>query len=584
MTSVATRRAFGRRVNALFLLLAIVLGSVAVQVYRVVGEFLAASEWVAHSMLVRQEITQTLASLHDSEASQRAYLISGSVERLADFTAGMPAVFEHSRKLQELVADNEVQGKNANRMAALIAARLSAMREVLEVYEQGGLGAARATPQMQRSRTDDLQIDELGTRMLRVEQELLTEHEGRTVNQANLTRKLTVGAILFSVFILGLALGIVRREQRQRLSSMDEASVANEDLRRSLVEAQRLSQTLRQLSELGDMLQGCRSIGEAARGLSVSLPLLLPDISGSIQLINASQNLVETVGQWGGSPAKDDALFAPDDCWALRRGHPYPLAGTIPAFTCKHLEHSISLHPQHDNLCIPMMAQGEILGVVTLTATRKISDVERRNANAACEQISMALANLKLQETLRTQSLRDPLTGLFNRRYLEASLEREVQRAERRGSPLSVLMLDIDHFKRFNDNHGHDAGDALLVQFGIMLARVIRSEDIACRYGGEEFTVLLHETDRAQALERAEQIRLATRALLVEHRRQKLGPVSVSIGLATFSEHGRSPADLLHSADRALYAAKRGGRDQVQVANDSGAVDGAKSAEILRLF
>lgn len=587
-TAVSAQTAAGRRgvslhVNALFLLLAVILSTIAIQVYRVVGDLVAATHWVAHSMDVRQQITLTLASLHDIEASQRAYLISGSAERLADFAAGAPLVTEHSRRLQDLVADNTVQSGHAKQMSGLIEARLAAMHEVLETYEQGGLEAARATAQLKRSRTEDQQIDSLGQRMQRLEQELLAQREERSANQAILTRILTVGAVLFSMLILGLALLLLRREQRQRLASMEETRSVNSDLRRSLDEAHQLSQTLRQLSELGEMLQGCRSISEASRGLSISLPLLLPETAGSINLINASQNLVEPVSQWGASPVIDDSLFVPDDCWALRRGHAYPLAGTLPAFTCKHLEHANLAHPDHANLCIPMMAQGEMLGVMTLTSQPAISDIERRNANTACEQISMALANLRLQETLRTQSLRDPLTGLFNRRYLEASLEREVQRAERRGSPLSVLMLDIDHFKRFNDDHGHDAGDALLAQFGAMLTRVIRSEDVACRYGGEEFTVLMHETDTTRAMERAEQIRLATQALVVEHRRQNLGAITVSIGLATFSEHGRSPEELLRSADRALYAAKRGGRDQVRIADGSAENGEPRSAERLKL-
>src|SRR5690606_3673426 len=142
------------------------------------------------------------------------------------------------------------------------------------------------------------------------------------------------------------------------------------------------------------------------------------------------------------------------------------------------------------HLCLPMIAQGEMLGVLTLSSGTAVTSENREIAIAACEQISLAMANLKLQETLRSQSLRDPLTGLFNRRYLEASFEREIQRAERRQQPLSLLMIDIDHFKRFNDTFGHDAGDALLAQFGSLLGRVVRSDDVICRYGGEEFTIL----------------------------------------------------------------------------------------------
>jgi len=216
---------------------------------------------------------------------------------------------------------------------------------------------------------------------------------------------------------------------------------------------------------------------------------------------------------------------------------------------------------------VPLLAQGAMLGTLVLLSDSAIGAETRTAAIAAAEQISLAVANLRLQETLRTQSLRDPLTGLFNRRYLEVSLARDLTRAIRRNQPLAVLMLDVDHFKRFNDTHGHDAGDALLTQFGELLMASIRSEDVACRYGGEEFTIVLQEADAALALDRAEDICSAVRTLKVGYRNQDVGPVTVSIGIASYPQHGDSPEQLLRRADRALYAAKDGGRDQVCVAD-----------------
>jgi diguanylate cyclase (GGDEF)-like protein len=287
-------------------------------------------------------------------------------------------------------------------------------------------------------------------------------------------------------------------------------------------------------------------------------------------MINASKNLVESMAVWGHPEARNDGPFAPNDCWALRRGHAYPATGSLPSFTCQHLRTDASADEQvladHRHLCLPMIAQGEMLGVLTLTGATAISPENREIAVAACEQISLAMANLRLQETLRSQSLRDPLTGLFNRRYLDASFEREIQRAERRQLPLSVLLLDIDHFKHFNDTYGHDAGDALLAQFGSMLGRIVRSDDVTCRYGGEEFTILMPEADAAQALQRADEIRAATRSLEVQHRGLSLGTVTVSIGVATWDEHGRNPEELLRNADNALYLAKNQGRDRCVLA------------------
>lgn len=567
------RRKFSQRMCTVFIVFALVLSTVAVQVHRVVGEFVDTSHWVAHSMAVRQEIIQTVAILHGAEASLRAHLINESPERLADFIVAVPQISEHSSTLQALVADSPEQSQMARELHAMLELRLTALHELLGKFRSDGISAARQSTQMIQSHAEDLKIDELGQRMLRHEDVLLSQRQGQIAAQALLTRVLTIGAILSSVLLLAAALWLILREQRQRVASMDEARAANLELMRSLNESQRLSQTLRQLSELSEMLQSCRTMNEAVTGLSLALPGLLPASSGTVHLINNSANAIETVAHWGCGIPGETGIFGPDDCWALRRGHAYPPADSRTAVVCRHLQPWRLENEDQSRLCVPIIAQGEILGVITAVADRPFITADRNDLIAACETASMAMANLRLQETLRTQSLRDPLTGLFNRRYLEASLEREVQRAQRQQHPLSVLMLDLDNFKRFNDHFGHEAGDALLASFGSLLQSLVRSEDVACRYGGEEFTILMHETDSAQALARAEQICAATRAMDVQHRRQQLGTISVSIGIATLPIHGDTPEDLLRKADLALYAAKRGGRDQARIADTNPVID-----------
>ncbi len=557
---------FGNRVVALFLALVVLLATVATQVYRVIGEFVEAADWVTHTFEVKQAITSTVATLRDIEASQRAYILSGDPQRLADYHGLLPRIASERSQLAALIANNPQQVRNVAALGVLLDTRLQSMAEILQIHHDAGLVAARDSAPMRRSRSEDREIDALASDMSAHEDALLDQRERHTLERSAATRLLTMGAIGFCIAIIALALVVVVREQRRRLSSEISVRRSNIELGASLAEAQRLGHTLRQLSELGEMLQGCRDLGEAVAGLRVTVPRLMPGQAGSVSLINASQNLVESVARWGEPAASSDSVFAPDDCWALRRGQAYPAAGSTPTFQCSHLHGPQGEVDSPAHLCVPLVAHGEMLGILTLTADTPISQQSRSVALAAGEQVSMALANLKLQETLRSQSLRDPLTGLFNRRYLEVSLERETQRASRRGQPLSVLMLDIDHFKRFNDSHGHDAGDALLAQFGALLTRTVRNEDVACRYGGEEFTIVMQETTSGQALERAEQICAAVRTLDVQHRRQTLGPVSVSIGIATLPADGSTPAELLRSADRALYAAKNAGRDQVRLA------------------
>jgi diguanylate cyclase (GGDEF)-like protein len=220
-------------------------------------------------------------------------------------------------------------------------------------------------------------------------------------------------------------------------------------------------------------------------------------------------------------------------------------------------------------LCIPILAQGETLGILHLQATDEApqlntSELSFKTTFAA--QVGLSIANIRLRDALRTQSVRDALTGLYNRRYLEEVLEREVRRAARAAQSLGVLMIDLDHFKTFNDTYGHDAGDAVLRETGAALARGIRAEDFVCRFGGEEFVVILPTANLEAACARAKRLRLKMEELTILHQGRSMGMLTVSIGVAVFPEHGLSPKELMAAADAALYEAKRGGRDQVSIA------------------
>jgi diguanylate cyclase (GGDEF)-like protein len=227
-----------------------------------------------------------------------------------------------------------------------------------------------------------------------------------------------------------------------------------------------------------------------------------------------------------------------------------------------------------------MMAQGETLGVLSVGTARAgdFSLAEHRTLQTITEQLSLALANLLMQETLRNQSLRDALTGLFNRRYLDDALAREIGRARRNTIPLSVIMIDLDYFKRFNDTNGHEGGDALLAEFGQTLSRVVRGEDIACRFGGEEFAVILPGADLAAAIQRAEELRTAVTRMSVKLRGATLAPVTASLGVASLHDHGKTGPDLLKAADEALYEAKKEGRNRVAMAQRFG--EHASSANV----
>ena len=193
------------------------------------------------------------------------------------------------------------------------------------------------------------------------------------------------------------------------------------------------------------------------------------------------------------------------------------------------------------------------------------TEILARQAKAVGERVSLALANLRLREVLRGQSIRDPLTGLFNRRFMEESFERELRRAVRGKQQLALLMLDIDHFKRFNDTFGHQAGDALLRALGNLLRHRTRGQDVACRFGGEEFAFILAGTSSEAATKRAELLRKDIAQLNVQHAGLLLGAVTLSFGIAVYPDHGDSTDALLNRADDALYRAKSEGRDKVVI-------------------
>jgi diguanylate cyclase (GGDEF)-like protein len=262
-------------------------------------------------------------------------------------------------------------------------------------------------------------------------------------------------------------------------------------------------------------------------------------------------------------------VLVPEDCWALRLGrahHVHP-AGQV---RCRHA-HAEQTHYS----CLPVQGQGQILGMLNLeisrdhAKSRDLFDEYERRMRALVDRIGPALANLKLRDSLRSLSLRDALTGLYNRRYVDDALLREMHRAGRAGKPLSLIMIDIDHFKRFNDTFGHDAGDYVLAAVAQLLPKNLRSSDLACRYGGEELAILMPEASLACAVERAETLREAIRALNLRHREQTLPAPTASFGVAAFPGNGANPADLLKAADQALYRAKHLGRDQVCVAPES---------------
>jgi len=330
----------------------------------------------------------------------------------------------------------------------------------------------------------------------------------------------------------------------------------------TLVDELRLRDQEMQLhNRMNDLLQSCTTESEAYQVISLKAAEVFPSHSGSLAILPARDQPLEMVASWGEGVIMEFS-FSVEDCWALRRGQVHEVLDPQTGLLCRHFTRA----PQTGYLCLPLTVQGETLGVLSLIEHASHKDKRtlglQHLAVTVSETIKLSLANLKLREELRQQAIRDPLTDLFNRRYLEEALPRELYQAQRRQMPLSVVMLDLDGFKQFNDSFGHGPGDALLRKFGRALRGHLRKSDISCRYGGDEFLLILPDSSILDTQQRLEQLRLSLKSLQIHYGEQVLGMITLSAGIAQSPEHGATTAELLRAADEGLYAAKEAGGDR----------------------
>lgn len=397
-------------------------------------------------------------------------------------------------------------------------------------------GASAATMQRMRETLDDF-----------VRQ---TENELAWLDH-DLRKGQVIGLLLIggsSVTMLALLLAVLTMLARRRAAA-ERASIAMD----------RRGREVATLFRMGELLQSSLSPEDIRRVVSHTAEDLLPDLSGAFYVFNNSRDRLDILGVWGsrGLPPQLPEHFAPHDCWALKRGRPHGrVAGD--RLRCDHAADERSC-----TLCVPMQARGEVYGVLQFfdPAERQLPQAEAELAQAVADGVSLALANVALREKLRNQALRDELTGLYNRRFLEETLPRLLAHAERRGAPIAVLMLDLDHFKQVNDRYGHAVGDAVLREVGALLLARLRRMDVACRYGGEELVVLMPDCSAVDALARAQEICAMVRGLR-DRADSSLPAVTISAGVAAWPEHGEQMGKVLEAADAALYAAKRQGRDR----------------------
>ncbi len=366
---------------------------------------------------------------------------------------------------------------------------------------------------------------------------------------------------------LGNLMDITERKRAQ-----EEMRQANEKLTLLVNKFEKQNRQNSILSEMRDLLQACSTMREIAPIIMSSMKKLFPEAEGALFLMSPSRSDLESVARWGGFPEDaDENVFTPDACWGLRRGHAHVVENAEIGPICPHLKHQ----PNSAYVCLPLMAKGDVLGLLHLRSERPVpgTDTEQITTDlkdlaiTISEYLSLAIANVKLSESLSLQSIHDVLSGLCNRRYMEESLEREIQRAARKRTQIGIIMADLDHFKKFNDTYGHAAGDKVINQVGRFFKQGIRGSDIACRYGGEEFVLILPDSSPEDTLRRADEMRQAIKKMEIVFQGRALSSITVSMGVVTYPIHGTNMDDLLRTVDVALYKAKQAGRDGIVVSD-----------------
>jgi diguanylate cyclase (GGDEF)-like protein/PAS domain S-box-containing protein len=368
------------------------------------------------------------------------------------------------------------------------------------------------------------------------------------------------------IFREGRAIGIqgIARDISERKNTEEALQEANRKLEAWVHELEQRTKEMTLLNEMGDILRACLTKEEVYDVITRVAQEIFPQQGGALYVLGPMHNIAESVAEWGNTSRLEPA-FTPEECWALRRGRVHWVEDTRVGLLCKHL------HPEPPGgyMCVPMMAQSEAVGVLNLTIPEgtQMPEAKQRVALAMAEHVGMALSNLRLHEKLLNQSIRDQLTGLFNRSFMEESLDLELRRSIRSQLPLSVIMLELDNFQSINDNYGLEVGDSILRRTGMLLQANVRKGDIACRYGNQTYVVLLPQGSNEIGRQRAESLCSLARNLEVKYQGAPVGHISASVGLAVFPGHGQTVEALMRSAEAALNRAKTSGGDCIVVAS-----------------
>ncbi|HZU30418.1 MAG TPA: diguanylate cyclase [Candidatus Angelobacter sp.] len=522
-------------------------------------ELLNSQAFVERTNNVLHEMDGVEDGLQDAREAALHYVLTPEKEDLVTFEDAVAQVWMRLDRIAVMTKDDEGYPERIASLRQSIKAELQQLRDNLRTTKTLLIFH---TPDADRNRDrvrDGIQ------KFKDAEEALLSQRNEAARNRAHdVERSVSVRIGVFIAFMAVLFLLVLRESKKLRIAEQT-ALNAQTRLEGSLQQLQVETESGKLLNELQNNLQICINPPEAYEVLGAYAQKLAPNSAGAVFAIDNSRNLMGVMASWGDSLSPTQHILSPEDCCAMRGGRLHLRVETSEGLSCRHFSGSIP----DAYLCLPLAALGETLGVLHISVPT--SDVLSAGRLAMIQQsgeyAALRLANLRLREKLHDQSIRDPLTGLYNRRFLEAALEQELHRSSRHHSGLGVIMADIDKFKAFNDNFGHTAGDIVLKEVGALLRRSVRTEDIVCRYGGEEFLMVLPDTSLESVRERAEAMRDLVAKLELQHAGHALGKITASFGIS-FSQDGvLTPDILLRYADEALYESKRRGCNCVSLSD-----------------
>ncbi len=367
------------------------------------------------------------------------------------------------------------------------------------------------------------------------------------------------------------ALLVSLRDISERKWAVESLNESNLQLKDMVTKLTRREEQLTAIGLMAEFFQVCQSESEVIRIVSENMVSLFPVDAGAVYIHGSDEVTLSRVYSWGAISSSHD-LFTVNDCWALKKGQSHELRAGKSTLYCAHIKEDE--RPGRDFLCIPIATSQTQLGMLHL----EVHSAYDQNRNqqmpnplesllelgrTVAEHIALALSNVRMQAKLHVMAIQDPLTGLYNRRYMQEYLEQEIHRARRDDRAIGLILLDIDHFKSINDQFGHHAGDHALNNVAALLKSHVRKGDICCRYGGEEFLFVLPDSSYKDTLSLAEKLRIQVKEMEISYDGRHIGSLTISLGVAAFPEQADTYDGLIKFADNSLYRAKDEGRDRV---------------------